>query len=143
MIFAFDELNSNLNGYFFISSIGFNKVFFFPNENDYSKTITDNIYKRDIKYLLKEKVIFFNHIQRSLSLIYKTQLRNDSYGEIYINDNNSNQQYFHINEEKLKYVILPVILENLLGEKEHVLSIIYIYNEDSYLVKLKYFSSHL
>ena len=125
---------------FFISSVGFNKVFFFPNENDNSKTITDNINKRDIKYLLKEKVNFFNHNQKSLSSNYKTQLRNDSYREIYINSNNSNQQYFYINEEKLKYVILPVILENLLGEKEHVLSIIYIYNEDSYLVKLKYFS---
>ena len=143
MIFAFDELNSNLNGYFFISSIGFNKVFFFPNENDYSKTITDNIYKRDIKYLLKEKVNFVNNIQKSLSSNYKEQLRNDLYGEIYINGNNSNQQYFFVNEEKLLYVILPVILENLSGEKEHILSIIYIYNEDRYLSKLMYFSYSL
>ena len=42
-----------------------------------------------------------------------------------------------MNKEKLRYSIYPVELYNLLGKKEHVLSIIYIYNNDDiYLSKI-------
>ena len=139
MIFAFDELNSNLNGYFFISSVGFNKVFYFPDENDYSDTITNNIYKWDFKYLLEEKVYFYNHIQKLLTSNYKEQLSVDSYREIYANGNDLNKQYFYVSGEKLIYRMHPVVLNNLSGEKEHILSIIIIYNDSIYLSKLKYF----
>ena len=47
-----------------------------------------------------------------------------------------------MNKEKLRYYIYPVELYNLLGKKEHVLSIIYIYNNyDIYLSKISSFNT--
>ena len=141
--FAFDNINSDIKGYFFISSVGFNKVFFFPQENDYPKIITENIYKWSYKYLLEEKTYFFNHIQKLLTSNYNDQLVGSLYNEVYVNNNNSYGQHFFINNKKLRYSILPVFLNNLSGEKEHILSIIYIYNSSLYSSEITVFDSSL
>ena len=39
-ILVFDDINANLVVYFFEASVGFNNVFFFPQENESSKTIS-------------------------------------------------------------------------------------------------------
>ena len=96
LISAFEEINSNLEGLFFIAYVGFNKVFFFPQENGYPKTITENIYKWNINYLLEEKTYFFNYIQKALTSNYNNQLEreNNLFNEVYVNGNNSDNQYF-------------------------------------------------
>ena len=58
LIFAFDNINDHLEGYFFITCVGFNKVFYFPKLKEDSNTIAENIYKWNIKYFLKEKNYF-------------------------------------------------------------------------------------
>ena len=141
LAFAFENINSDIEGYFFISSVGFNKVFFFPQENDYPKIITENIYKWSYNYLLEEKAHFFNHIQKLLTSNYNEQLIGTLYNEVYVNSNNSKDQYFFINNKKLRYSILPVFLNNLSGEKEHILSVIHIYNSSSYSSELTVFDS--
>ena len=39
---------------------------------------------------------------------------------------NNSEQHFLINEEKFKYSLYPVVLENLNGKKEHIMSLIYV-----------------
>ena len=129
------ELNSNLAGYFFITSVGFNKVFFFPQGYDFPKTITDNIFRWDTSFIFEEKINFYSHIQKILTSNYINKILSISYEEIYLNGVDSNNQSFYLNNEELQYSIFPVVLENLRGEKEHVLSIIYIYNTELYLSK--------
>ena len=52
--------------------------------------------------------------------------------------------YFYIKGEKYNYSIFPVILENLYGEKEHVFSIIYVYNDQLFIEEMqKYNSSNI
>ena len=136
LIYAFDILNSNLKGYYFISSIGFNYVFFFPQGRDEPKTITENLFRWDVDYFLEEKTYFLNNFQKKLTSNYENQINIDNFEEVYLNGKNSSEQYISINNEKFKFEIYPVVLENLYGEKEHVLSIIYIYNTTLYLNKL-------
>ena len=64
------------------------------------------------------------------------QIGDNLYSEVYENGKNSNGQHFFINKKKYNFSIYPVILENLYGKKEHILSIIYIYNTDILLSKL-------
>ena len=45
LIFGFDSINYNLQGYYFIACVGFNNVFFFPNSRDSPKTIMENIFQ--------------------------------------------------------------------------------------------------
>ena len=136
LISAFDNLNTKLIGYYFISSVGFNNVFFFPQGNDNPKTMTENIYRWDVDFILEEKTYFFKKIQKILTSNYINQIGNDLYEEVFVNGQNSSEQIFYIKNKKHNYSIFPVILNNLLGEKEHVLSIIYIYNTNAYMSNL-------
>ena len=133
LVTSLSELNSNLAGYFFITSVGFNKVFFFPQGYDFPKTITDNIFRWDTSFIFEEKVYFYNHIQKILTSNYIDKIGQFEYEEIFVNGVNSSNQSFYLNNEKLHYSIYPVVLENLNGEKEHVLSIIYICDTELYL----------
>ena len=67
---------------------------------------------------------------------YNNQIGNSINEEVFVNGKNSSKQYFYINNEKYKYSIYPVVLENLYGEKEHILSIIYIYRDNLFISKL-------
>ena len=137
LVSAFDSLNSNLQGYYFITSVGFNNVFFFPSSRDSPKTITENIFKWDIDYYTIEKTFFYENIQKILSSNYIDYIGEyDLYEEVYVNGKNSSDQFFYINNEKYKYWIYPIIMTNLNGQREHVLSIIYIYNNKLYLNEL-------
>ena len=136
LISGLHDLNSDFAGYFFIASVGFNNVFFFPQGYDNAKTITENIFKWDINFSFEEKIYFYNNVQKVLTSNYINQINDKNlFDEVFINGENSSEQYFFINNEKIKYSIYPIILKNLNGEKEHVLSIIYIYNNKLYLSK--------
>ena len=63
--------------------------------------------------------------------------------EIYINGKNSSEQYFFMKGKKFVYSIYPVILDNLYGEKEHVFSIVYVYNEQLYIEKVEKYNYSL
>ena len=59
---------------------------------------------------------------------YIKNIKGDILDEVYVNDKNDSEQYFYLNGEKIFFSIIPIVLENLQKEKEHVLSIIYFYN---------------
>ena len=136
LIFGFDSINYNLQGYYFIACVGFNNVFFFPNSRDSPKTIMENIFQWDGNFSLEEKTFFFDKIQKKLTSSYNKRISFESYEEIYINGNEPINQSFYINDESYNFSVYPVILDNIYGKREHVLSIIYIYNRNLYLSEL-------
>ena len=124
-----EKTTYEMTGYFFINPVGFNKVFYFPQMDlDVVKTATENIFKWDSNFYLNEKIYFSNHIQKLMSSNYINYIKDSLYEEIYINGNNSYEQYFSLNGEIFNFSIYPIILENIKGSKEHILNIIYIYN---------------
>ena len=124
-----DYFNTKLNGYYFIPNVGFNNAFFFPLRYGTPRTLNDEIYKWDIDYKLSEKVFFYDNIKKIFSSNYNNYIRNYSiFDEIYINGKNSSEQYFIVDGQKFNFSIYPIIFQNLNGKKEHVMSLIYVYN---------------
>ena len=137
LILSLEKLNSKIQGYFLVTIVGFNNVFFFPEGTISPKTITENVYNWNLTYNLDEKSLFYDKIAKIFSSNYIDYIDNSAYDEIYINGKNSSEQYFFMKGKKFLYSIYPVIMENLYGEKEHVFSIIHIYNEQLYLEQMK------
>jgi len=149
LIYSFDNFNSKLVGYFLITSVGFNKVFYYPENKDDTKTCTENIFRWDRKFYLEEKTYFKDHIQKLMTSNYNNIINDEEsssptaiFNEIKINGVNTSEQYFYLNKEKYYFSIFPVILENLKGTKEHVLSIIYLYNNQLYYNRLESYQSN-
>ena len=141
LVYSLDNINSDLIGYYFISNIGFNNVFYFPQSTSSPKTSTEYIFDWDRTYKLEEKNNF-NKIRKIFSSNYIDYLGNSVYDEIFINGKNSSEQFFYVNEKKYEFSIYPIILENLKGQKEHIFSIIYIFNDQLFFDELrKYHSS--
>ena len=57
--------------------------------------------------------------------------------EIFVNGKNSSTQYFYHDGELFNYSIYPITLSNINGKKEHIFSIIYIYDNNMLLGSLK------
>ena len=136
-----DNINSKLSGYFFINSIGCSQAFYFPGNLDEALTNTESIYRRDIKFFLKEKIYFSDNIQRLLSSNYIKQINKSTnsslISEVYTNGENGNNQIFYINNEEFHFSIYPIILENYKGNKEHILNIIFVYNNKMFYDDIK------
>ena len=60
-----------------------------------------------------------------------------------MNGKDSGEQIFFIDGEKFNYSIYPIVLSNIKGKKEHIFSIIYIYNNRILLESLYQNSSSL
>ena len=143
---TFNQINDKLIGYITISSVGFNKQFYFPNiiSLGMGKTLGEYIFNFDIDYYLEEKIHFLTNVQKQITSNYlknyNASLKEDmdrepldTFNEIYINnENGGEEQYFYVDDELYEYSIYPIILENHEGQKEHVLSIIYIYKETAF-----------
>ena len=130
VISSLDDLNSKIDGYYFVANVGYNHVFYFPEGTITPKTLTENIFKWGIKYILNEKTYFHEHIRKIMSSNYIENISDSIYDEVYANGKNSNDQFFYVNGEKFKYSIYPIILENIKGQKEHIMSLIYIYKDE-------------
>ena len=143
LISILEDLNSKIIGYFLITIVGFNNVFFFPQGPVNPKTITENIFNWENKFILDEKKSFYDKIKKIFSSNYIDYIGNSIFDEIYINGKNSSQQFFYKGGEKFSYSIYPVILDNLYGEKEHVFSIIHIYQEQLFLKEINQYNSSL
>jgi len=149
LIFSFNNFNSKLTGYFLITSVGFNKLFYYPQSTEDSQSATENIFRWDRKFYLEEKTYFKDHIQKLMSSNYNNMINDEEssssnfiFDEIKINGVNTSEQYFYLNKEKFYFSIFPVVLENLKGTKEHVLSIIYFYNNQLYYNNLKSYQTN-
>ena len=140
---SLDNLNSNIIGYFFISNIGFNNVFYFPYSKTSAKVANEEIFNLNIKYRLEEKIYFFDYINKIITSNYIDNIGNNIFDEVFINGKNSSKQYFSLNREKYNYSIFPVLIENLNGHKEHIFSIIYVYNDNLYLEEMKTYTSSI
>ena len=144
LIFNFDNINSKLNGFFLVSPVGFNRAFYFPQSIEYAYTPSENIFKWDKTFYLEEKTYFFNHIQKLMTSNYIKYLdkgNNSFLDEVYINGQNSTEQFFYIKGEAFNYSIYPIVFENIEGKKEHILNLIYIYNQKLLIQRIKRESS--
>ena len=130
MLVSLENLNTNIIGYYFITIVGFKNVFYFPKGPKNPLTITENIFNWNVKFFFDEKTFFYDNINNIFSSNYIDFMKKTIYDEVYVNGKNTNMQYFILNGKKYKYSIYPVVLENLYEEKEHVFSIIYIYNDE-------------
>ena len=131
-----DDLNNKLNGYYFIPNIGFNNAFFFPKSYGTPRTLNEEIYKWNIEYKLYEKVFFYDNIKKLFSSNYNNYIGNNYiFDEIYINGKNSSDQYFIVDGQEFNFSVYPMIFENLNGKKEHVMSLIYVYDNQLILDK--------
>ena len=142
LIFNFDNFNNILNGYFLVTAVGFNHVFYFPNSIENAFTPTENIFNWNNKFFMDEKIHFLNHIQKLMTSNYIKQIlknkeNNNVLDEVYVNGENAYEQYFTINNKVYNFSIIPVVFENINGNLEHVLNIIYIYNIEQILSKIK------
>ena len=132
LIFNFDNINNKLNGYFLVVPVGFNKIFYFPQSMEYANTPMENIFGNNKNFFLEEKVYFLNHVQKLMTSNYIKYIKEDResfFEEVYTNGQNSNDQYFYLNGQAFNFSIYPIVFENTAGKKEHVLNIIYVYNE--------------
>ena len=142
---SFDSFNEKLIGYFSITSIGFNRGFYFPqmSSTGYGKTLGEYIFKWDRDYYLEEKLDFINIIQRNMTSNYYTyinesNIKNDPiniFDEVIIDNSGGEEQSFYFNGDKFNYCIFPIILEDYDNKNYyenkyvHVLSIIYLFNK--------------
>ena len=138
-----DNLNENVKGYFFISNIGFNNVFYFPHSTSTGKIPTEYIFNLNSTFKLDEKTDFYYNIKKKFSSNYIDNIGDSKYGEVFVNGKNSSGQDFYIGGENFNYSIYPVVFQNLNGKKEHLLSIIYIYNARVLLEGLNLINSSL
>ena len=143
MVSSLEKLNSNIVGYFFISNVGFSNVFYYPEGPISPRTSMENIFKWNLNFNLEEKDYFYNNIRKIFSSNYIDKIGDQIFDEVYVNGENSSEQYFYLNGKKLNYSIYPLILENLNGEKEHVFSIIYLYNDELYFEDLNKYNSSM
>ena len=111
--------------------------FFFPLKN-VAKTSTDEIYLWENNYILDEKVLFHEKIRKIMTSNYLENISDSIYDEVFVNGKNSCEQYFFVNRKPYNYSIYPIVFENINGKKEHILSIIYIYNNQLFIDKYKY-----
>ena len=132
-----DEINSKMSGYFFINPVGFSHSFYFPENQEEALTLTENLFGWDKKFFLEEKMHFLNKIQRLMTSNYIKYINDSIYSEIFINGENADNQIFYLNGEKFHYSIYPIVLENINGIKEHVLNIIYVYNNKFFYNEIK------
>ena len=70
LINPFDELNSQVSGYFFVTNVGYNNLLYFPEKASSTKVTTDLIYQRDISQKLNEKIYFHKKKKKKFSSNY-------------------------------------------------------------------------
>ena len=143
IIISLEDMNDKIIGYFFVTTVGFNNVFYFPGGPISPLGITESIFSWNKGFYLYEKTFFNNNIKNIFTSNYINYLNDSIYGEVYVDGNNSDSQFFNINGEKFKYSIYPIVLDNLYGKKEHVFSIIYVYNERLFLENIENISSSI
>ena len=108
LIDSLEYFNTKIDGYFFITLVGFNPVFYFPKGTISPKTATENIYKWENHYKLEEKDYFHEHVKKIMSSNYLDYISDSNYQEIYVDGKNGSNQFFYVNEEKMKYSIYPI-----------------------------------
>ena len=143
MILPLENLNSKIVGYFFITNVGYNNLFYYPQKRGTPKSSTEEIFKWDMNYKLAEKTYFHDHIRKIFSSNYIDYIGQRPNDEVFINGMNSTNQFLYIDLEEYKYSIYPLVLENLNGKREHIFSIVYIYSNKLYLNELEQYSSSL
>ena len=147
---SFDMINDKLIGYASILAVGCDSAFYFPQilSGQYTKTLGEFIYRFDNNYYLEEKTNFMKNIQKNLTSNYIKKININliekepmsSFDELKINEN----QNFYINNEQYTYCVYPIIVQNMDKEYEHILSLIYIYNKNSFynhLIEYKSYSN--
>ena len=140
IIKTLEELNLKLPGFFFLSNVGFSNLLYYPQGTSIPKSSTEQIYNWDVDYILSEKVFFRDNIDIILTSNYINNIKN-IFEEFYEDGKSPKNQKFNYNEEEFKYSMYPIIFKNLEDKNEHVMSIIYIYNDRLFLEKLADYSN--
>ena len=139
---SFDMFNDKLIGYAAVTSVGLNEAFYFPQilSGQYTKTLGEFIYRSDNDYFLEEKRDFLNIIQKYMTSNYISKINGKKidddlmsiFDEVFIFGANTSSQKFYINNEEYYYALFPILINNFDNKFEHVLSIIYIFNVNSF-----------
>ena len=131
LVNAFEKITDKISGYFLVTPVGFNRVFYFPHKIVTAFTPSEAIYSQDKNFFVEEKIDFSNRVQNMMTSNYIRNIEsgnNTIWDEVFVNGQNKSEQYFYFQGEKYYFSIFPVTMENLQGKNEHVLSIIYVYN---------------
>ena len=131
-----DNLNKDIKGYFFVSNIGLNNVFYYPYSTSSDKVSSEYIFNWNSNYAVDEKEDFYNVIKKIFSSNYNDYITDIEFEEVFVNGKNSSEQFFYQNGELFNYSIYPIIIANTNGKKEHMFSLIYIYNNRMLLESL-------
>ena len=91
--FNLDIINSKINGYFFMNSVGFFYSFYFPENPEETLTLSENIYRWDKKFFLQEKMHFLINIEKLMTSNYIKYINDSLYEEVFVNGENSNNQF--------------------------------------------------
>ena len=79
IISSLENFNSKIVGYYFISNVGFNYAFYFPQETSIQKTLIENFFKWNVNYKLAEKIYFHQVIEKIMTSSYKKNIINSVY----------------------------------------------------------------
>ena len=134
-----DEMNIKFKGYFFVTSVGFIKPFYYPKIFKKIKNVPINDFEfswNDI-YYLEEKMNFSSEISKLMYKDYINKMTDDInnlstsfINTIYQITINTEPNYYYKNGIKLNFSLYPILINN--NESfQHILSIIYVYNEDN------------
>ena len=98
---SLETLNENMIGYFFITIVGFNNVFFFSHGSANPKTLTESIFNWEIDYNLDEKSYFYRNHKKIFTSNYINNMRKYLNEEIFVNGKNTQMQFFFLNGKKI------------------------------------------
>ena len=91
-----NNINSKINGFFFVNSVGFAHSFYYPQNLDEGLTTSENLFKWEKNFFLEEKMSFSKDIHILMTSNYlKYIYDNPLYQEVFINGNNANVQIFY------------------------------------------------
>ena len=133
-----DEINNKFRGYFFVTSVGFIKPFYYPKIFKKIKNVPiyDFEFGWDDVFYLEEKMNFSSEISKVMYKDYINELTDEIISlstSFYNNLNqisiNTEPNFYYKGGIKLNFSIYPILLNND-DSFQHILSIIYVYNED-------------
>ena len=89
-----ETINTKLNGFYFVNSVGFAHSFYFPHSSEEGLTSTENIFVKEKSYFLEEKINFSNNIQKLMTSNYIKYINDSLYEEVFTNGENGNEQIY-------------------------------------------------
>jgi hypothetical protein len=134
-----DEMNIKFRGYFLVTDVNFVKPFYYPKilQKIRNVPLNDFEFSWDEDYYLEEKINFTNKIINIMNKDYMTEIMQYLTDESKPLINNYHQislfldsPFYFRNGKLLNFTIHPILINND-DVYQHILTIIFVYNEDN------------